>query len=36
VIAAIRGVVGAFKSFRDGDGGRGSSRFDDEDPLFIG
>ena len=36
VIAAIRGVVGAFKSFRRGDGGRGSSRFDDEDPLFIG
>ena len=36
VIAAIRGVVGAFKSFRYGDGGRGSSRFDDEDPLFIG
>ena len=36
VIAAIRGVVGAFKSFRDGDGGRASSRFDDEDPLFIG
>ena len=36
VIAAIRGVVGAFKSFRGGDGGRGSSRFDDEDPLFIG
>jgi two-component sensor histidine kinase len=36
VIAAIRGVVGAFKSFRRGDGGRGASRFDDEDPLFIG
>jgi two-component sensor histidine kinase len=36
VIAAIRGVIGAFKSVRDGDGGRGSSRFDDEDPLFIG
>ena len=36
VIAAIRGVVGAFKSFRGGDGGRGTSRFDDEDPLFIG
>jgi hypothetical protein len=36
VIAAVRGVVGAFRSFR----GRGSSRpaakFDDEDPLFIG
>ena len=36
VISAIRGVVGAFKSLRGGDGGRGSSRFDDEDPLFIG
>ena len=37
VIAAIRGVVGAFRSFRGGDGGtRGTSRFDDEDPLFIG
>jgi hypothetical protein len=36
VISAIRGVVGAFRSFRSGDGGRGSSRFDDEDPLFIG
>ena len=37
VIAAIRGVVGAFRSFRGGDaGGRSSNRFDDEDPLFIG
>jgi hypothetical protein len=36
VVAAIRGVVGAFRSFRGGDGGRGTSRFDDEDPLFIG
>jgi hypothetical protein len=37
VISAIRGVMGAFKSFRRGEaGGRGASRFDDEDPLFIG
>lgn len=36
VVSAIRGVVGAFKSFRRPDGSRGSSRFDDEDPLFIG
>lgn len=36
VIAAIKGVVGAFRSIRRGDGGRGLSRFDDEDPLFIG
>lgn len=36
VVSAIRGVVGAFKSFRRADGARGSSRFDDEDPLFIG
>ncbi|MCX6550495.1 MAG: hypothetical protein NTY02_05725 [Acidobacteria bacterium] len=37
VIAAIRGVVGAFRSFRGKDAGaRGTTRFDDEDPLFIG
>ncbi len=36
VVAAIRGVVGAFKSFRGGDRGRPAARFDDEDPLFIG
>lgn len=36
VIAALKGVVAAFRAFRGGDGGRGSSRFDDEDPLFIG
>ena len=36
VLAAIRGVVGAVKSFRGRESGRGGSRFDDEDPLFIG
>jgi hypothetical protein len=36
VVAAIRGVVGAFKAVRRGAGGTSSSRFDDEDPLFIG
>ncbi len=36
VVAAIRAVVGAFRSFRGTDGGRGAARFDDEDPLFIG
>ena len=37
VIAAIRGVVGAVRSFRGRDAGaRGAGRFDDEDPLFIG
>jgi len=36
VMSAIRGVVGAFRSFRGGDGQRSASRFDDEDPLFIG
>jgi predicted PurR-regulated permease PerM len=36
VVAAVRGIAAAFRSFRSGDGRRGSSRFDDEDPLFIG
>jgi hypothetical protein len=36
VIAALRGVIGAFRSFRGGGTGRSSARFDDEDPLFIG
>lgn len=36
VVAALRAVVGAFRSFRGGDGRRGANRFDDEDPLFIG
>ena len=38
VISAIRGVLSAFRGLRGGgDGARsGGSRFDDEDPLFIG
>ena len=37
VVAALRGVIGAFRSFRgDGGTGRSAARFDDEDPLFIG
>ncbi|MEK6629740.1 MAG: hypothetical protein AABY89_03275 [Acidobacteriota bacterium] len=36
VVAAIRGVVGAFKGFRGRDRGRPAARFDDEDPLVIG
>lgn len=39
VVAAVRGVVSAFRSFRSaGDGLRDDSatRFDEEDPLFIG
>ncbi len=36
VVAAIRGVVGAFKAVRQGGQSRAASRFDDEDPLFIG
>ena len=36
LVAALRGFVAAFRSLRGGDGGRGASRFDDEDPLFIG
>lgn len=36
VVAAIRGVVGAFKAVRASNQRRSSSRFDDEDPLFIG
>jgi hypothetical protein len=36
VIAAVRGVIGALRSFRGGGTGRSSARFDDEDPLFIG
>jgi len=36
VVAAVRGVMGAFRAFRGGDAPRSSSRFDDEDPLFIG
>ena len=36
VLAAIKGVIHAVKSFRGRDSRRGGSRFDDEDPLFIG
>jgi hypothetical protein len=39
VVAAVRGVVTAFRSFRSaGDGLREDpgARFDEEDPLFIG
>lgn len=38
VFAAVRGVVAAFRSFRGGEAtdDRASSRFDEEDPLFIG
>ncbi len=35
VVAALRGIVAAFRSFRGGDRPR-PGRFDDEDPLFIG
>jgi len=36
VVAAFRGVVGAFRAVRGDGSSRASSRFDDEDPLFIG
>jgi hypothetical protein len=36
VVAAVRGVVAAFRSFRGDRAARGASKFDDEDPLFIG
>jgi hypothetical protein len=37
VVAALRGVIGAVRAFRRGGGpSRAVSRFDDEDPLFIG
>ena len=36
VIAAVRGVVAAFRSFRGSRASRAASKFDDEDPLFIG
>ena len=36
VVAGLRAVVAAFRSFKGGEGRRGASRFDDEDPLFIG
>jgi len=36
VIAALRGVIGAVRSFRGSSASRAASKFDDEDPLFIG
>lgn len=36
VIAALRGVIGAVRSFRGSRASRAASKFDDEDPLFIG
>ena len=36
VIAAVRGVIGAIRSLRGSDRSSGASKFDDEDPLFIG
>jgi hypothetical protein len=37
VVAALRGVIGAVRSFRRGRGpSRAVAKFDDEDPLFIG
>ena len=36
VIAAVRGVLGAVRSFRRASASRAAAKFDDEDPLFIG
>ena len=36
VVAALRGVIGAIRSFRGSSASRAASKFDDEDPLFIG
>ncbi|MGE5199170.1 MAG: hypothetical protein ACM3H9_05990 [Rhodospirillaceae bacterium] len=36
VVAALRGVIGAIRSFRRGGPPRAPAKFDDEDPLFIG
>ena len=36
VVAALRGVIGAVRSFRRGGAAKTAARFDDEDPLFIG
>ena len=36
VVAAVRGVVAAFRSFRGSRSSRAASKVDDEDPLFIG
>ena len=36
VIAALRGVISAVRSIRGRGTARAASKFDDEDPLFIG
>jgi HAMP domain-containing protein len=36
VVASLRAVIAAFRSFRGRDGRLAANRFDDEDPLFIG
>jgi two-component sensor histidine kinase len=36
VVAAVRGIVAALRSFRGTRESRAASKFDDEDPLFIG
>ena len=36
VVAAVRGVLAALRSFRGTRAARAASKFDDEDPLFIG
>jgi hypothetical protein len=36
VVAAVRGVLAALRSFRGARASRAASKFDDEDPLFIG
>ena len=36
VVAALRGVLGAVRSFRRSSASRAAAKFDDEDPLFIG
>lgn len=36
VIAALRGIVAAVRSFRGHGSSRAAAKFDDEDPLFIG
>jgi two-component sensor histidine kinase len=36
VVAAVRGVVAALRAFRGTRASRAASKFDDEDPLFIG
>jgi hypothetical protein len=36
VVAAVRGVLGAVRGIRGGGAPRSASRFDEEDPLFIG